>query len=70
LLKIVKVMLKNISTDKITLGMYIHALGGSWMDHPFWKKRFLLKDTKDLVKLRNSPVKEVTIDTMKYWKMM
>jgi len=35
------------------------------MDHPFWKKRFLLKDTKDLVKLRNSPVKEVTIDTAK-----
>ena len=46
----------------VTLGMYLHELCGSWMDHPFWRRRFLLEDPEDLRRLRESGVLEVLID--------
>ncbi|MED5608674.1 MULTISPECIES: HD-GYP domain-containing protein [Pseudomonas] len=46
----------------VTLGMYLHELCGSWMDHPFWRRRFLLDDPEDLRRLRESGVLEVLID--------
>lgn len=45
--------------------MFIQELHGAWMDHPFWKKAFLLVDQNDLIKLKSSPIKEVVIDTAK-----
>jgi putative nucleotidyltransferase with HDIG domain len=43
--------------------MYIHELKGPWMDHPFWRTKFILKDEMDLLKLRGSALKEVVIDS-------
>ena len=43
--------------------MYIDEICGSWMDHPFWKKSFLLESDKDLATLQNSSIREVWIDT-------
>ncbi len=45
--------------------MYIHEFCGSWMDHPFWKGRFLLKTEQDLQRIRDSDVSEVWIDVGK-----
>ncbi len=45
--------------------MFIQELCGSWMDHPFWKTRFLLQSPRDLQRLRDSAVREVWIDTSK-----
>lgn len=47
------------------MGMFIQELKGSWMDHPFWKKAFLLKDPEDLQKLKASPIKTLVIDISK-----
>ncbi|GJL74357.1 HD-GYP domain-containing protein [Nitrosomonas sp.] len=58
-------MLKKISINDIRLGMYIHKIGGDWMDHPFWKNSFLLSEQKDMEKLENSKVNELWIDTDK-----
>ncbi len=58
-------MLKKITIEQIRLGMYIHELGGSWMDHPFWKSAFLLDNPKDLQTIRASRLKTVLIDTSK-----
>lgn len=58
-------MLKRISVSDVCLGMFIHELCGSWMEHPFWKTRFLLKSQKDLQRLRDSAVRELWIDTSK-----
>lgn len=55
-------MLKKISVDQVRLGMHVHALEGAWIDHPFWKTRFVLSDPADLRKLRGSSVREVWID--------
>ncbi|SFK96844.1 HD-GYP domain, c-di-GMP phosphodiesterase class II (or its inactivated variant) [Nitrosomonas aestuarii] len=58
-------MLKKIGINDIRLGMYIHKIGGDWMEHPFWTNSFLLSEQKDLHKLKNSKVKELWIDSDK-----
>ncbi|EHR70282.1 HD-GYP domain-containing protein [Burkholderiales bacterium JOSHI_001] len=58
-------MLKKIPVTQLRLGMHVHALEGAWLDHPFWKTRFVLRDPADLHKLRTSPVKELWIDPAK-----
>jgi HD-GYP domain-containing protein (c-di-GMP phosphodiesterase class II) len=55
-------MLKTIAIKEVCLGMYIHELKGPWMDHPFWRTKFVLKDPVDLQKLRASQLQEVVID--------
>jgi HD-GYP domain-containing protein (c-di-GMP phosphodiesterase class II) len=58
-------MLKKISVDQVRLGMHLHALEGAWIDHPFWKTRFVIADMADLRKLSSSNVREVWIDPTK-----
>ncbi|MDD2545600.1 MAG: HD-GYP domain-containing protein [Burkholderiaceae bacterium] len=58
-------MLKRIHTHDLRLGMYLHDLCGSWMETPFWRTRFLLKDPKDLVSIQGTAIQECWIDTDK-----
>ena len=58
-------MLKRIPVQDVRLGMHLHELCGAWLDHPFWKTRFVLRDPEDLRKLRASAVSECWIDTSK-----
>lgn len=55
-------MLKKVPVSQVRLGMFLHALEGDWLDHPFWKTRFVLKTEKELEKLRNSVITEVWIN--------
>jgi HD-GYP domain-containing protein (c-di-GMP phosphodiesterase class II) len=57
------VLLKRIKIQQLTLGMFIQELCGSWLNHPFWKSRFLLEDPEDLKKLLHSGMTELLIDT-------
>jgi HD-GYP domain-containing protein (c-di-GMP phosphodiesterase class II) len=58
-------MLKRIHVKDARLGMFVHELCGSWMDHPFWNKAFDLSDPKDLNTLRTCGLQEIWIDTSK-----
>ena len=58
-------MLKKIRVDQVRLGMHLHALEGAWMDHPFWKTRFVIRDEEQLRKLQDSVIAEVWIDSSK-----
>lgn len=58
-------MLKKISVEHLTLGMHLHEFCGSWMEHPFWRTKFVLKDPADLASVRASSIKEVWIDVVK-----
>lgn len=42
--------------------MYVHEFRGSWLSHPFWSKRFLIKDATVLQKILSSSVSELVID--------
>lgn len=56
-------MKKKININDVRLGMYIDSLCGSWIDHPFWRKSFLLDQQKDLDDLLVCGTKELWIDT-------
>lgn len=58
-------MLKKIPTRQLRLGMHLHALEGAWIDHPFWKTRFVIRDPDDLRRVRESQVLECWIDPSK-----
>jgi len=55
-------MRKRIPVQNVRIGMFIHELCGSWMEHPFWRKSFLLDTDADLNTLRTCGLQEVWID--------
>jgi putative nucleotidyltransferase with HDIG domain len=55
-------MLRRVPLDEVQLGMFVHAMEGSWLQHPFWKKRFLLDSEYDLQRLRDSDIPGIIID--------
>src|SRR5450830_249926 len=55
-------MLKRISVHQLTLGMHLQEFCGSWMEHPFFRTSFDLKDPKDIETILRSSIKEVWID--------
>lgn len=56
-------VLKTIPTQQLRLGMFLHQLTGSWMSHPFWRTRFMLRDAADIDALLKSGITDVVIDT-------
>ncbi len=58
-------MLKKISVDHVRLGMHLHGFCGSWLEHPFWRTKFVLTDPNDLTLIIESSIKEVWIDASK-----
>jgi len=56
-------VLKTIPTHQLRLGMFLHQLTGSWMSHPFWRSRFMLRDAKDIARILEAGIQEVVIDT-------
>ena len=55
-------MLKKIAVEHVRLGMHLQAFCGAWIDHPFWRTRFVLVDPQDLRLILDSSIKEVWID--------
>ena len=55
--------LKKIPVAALRLGMHLQAFEGNWIDHPFWKTSFVLRDSTDLRKVLDSAVTACWIDT-------
>lgn len=55
-------MIKKIPINELKLGMFVHDLHSSWLNHPFWKSSFLLEDQEELDKLLSCGIKTVSID--------
>ena len=58
-------MLKRIAVADVRVGMYIQEFCGAWMDHPFWRSKFLLQSPKDLQRIQASGIRELWIDASK-----
>jgi putative nucleotidyltransferase with HDIG domain len=54
---------KRIDIAQVRLGMHLLRLEGAWLDHPFWRTRFTLRDAADVAALQASNVAAVWIDT-------
>lgn len=55
-------MFHRVPVADVRLGMYIVSIDCSWLNSPFWRSRFLLRDPDDLTRLRQSGIEMVTID--------
>lgn len=58
-------MLHKIAIEQVELGMFVHALDGSWLQHDFWRTRFLITEPEQIRRLRDSDIEWVTIDDEK-----
>ena len=58
-------MLKRIPVNQLSLGMHLQAFCGAWLEHPFWRTKFVLSDPNDLILIRESTITEVWIDVSK-----
>lgn len=55
-------MLKKIPVRQLRMGMHLHKLEGAWMQHSFWRSKFVIDSTADLKRLKDCGVKECWID--------
>lgn len=49
-------MLKRIAPDQVVPGMYVRRFEGSWLHHPFWRARFVVRTERQLRRIRQSGV--------------
>jgi HD-GYP domain-containing protein (c-di-GMP phosphodiesterase class II) len=56
---------KKIPISQLRVGMFLHGLEGNWLDHPFWRNKFLIRKEAELDKLRASGLTECWIDPSK-----
>lgn len=57
--------LKKIKSSELVAGMFLQELCGSWMNHPFWRSKFVIKDQNDIRLIIDSGIEEVWIDSGK-----
>ena len=55
-------MLKRIAVTDVRIGMHIQKFCGAWIDHPFWRSKFVLESQEDLKAIQSSAITEVWID--------
>jgi len=58
-------MLKRIGTEQLRIGMFVARLGGPWLNHPFWRSRFLITEEDQIRQIVDARVGEVWIDILK-----
>ncbi|MDP2253875.1 MAG: HD-GYP domain-containing protein [Thiobacillus sp.] len=58
-------MRKKINARDLQVGMHLHELCGSWMDHPFWRSKFTLTQPEEIRSILQSGITEVWIDVAK-----
>ena len=58
-------MIKQIRTEQLKPGMYIHDLNCGWLDHPFLSNAFKVHDQATVDKIVNLGIRELYIDTVK-----
>lgn len=58
-------MIKQIRTDQLKPGMFIHDLNCGWLDHPFMSSTFHVRDQATVDKIVEIGIRELYIDTLK-----
>src|SRR5574343_1489014 len=58
-------MIKQIRTELLKPGMFIHDLNCGWLDHPFVSNTFAVRDQATVDKIISLGIRELYIDTLK-----
>jgi len=54
--------LRKVPVGLLRPGMFVHDLQVGWLAHPFWRRRFVIKDRHAIARLQREAVSEVVID--------
>jgi HD-GYP domain-containing protein (c-di-GMP phosphodiesterase class II) len=55
-------MLLHLKPEQVEIGMFVDGFDGRWIDHPFWRSRFLIETPEQLARIRESEVTAVIVD--------
>ena len=55
-------MLLHLKPEQVEIGMFVDAFDGRWIDHPFWRSRFLIETADQVARIRASGVNSVIVD--------
>ena len=55
--------IKKISAAQLKPGMYLHDLDCGWMEHPFLRSSFMIRNDAQIVKIVEAGIHDVYIDT-------
>lgn len=55
-------MLLHLKPEQVEIGMFVDGFDGRWIDHPFWRSRFLVETAEQLARIRQSEVRAVIVD--------
>ena len=58
-------MLKKVTVKQLTVGMFVEKFDENWLNHPFWRTQFLIKDPVRLQEIQASGVQHCWIDISK-----
>ena len=58
-------MLKKVFVNQFAVGVFVHGFDESWLKHPFWRSRFLIKDHSVLREIQQSGIPNCWIDVSK-----
>jgi HD-GYP domain-containing protein (c-di-GMP phosphodiesterase class II) len=58
-------VLKKVPVNQLTVGVFVHGFDESWLKHPFWRSKFLIKDTSMLREVQQSGIPNCWIDVSK-----
>ncbi len=58
-------MIKKIAADKLRVGMYVHDLNTSWLDHAFLSNQFAIKKQSVIDKIHAAKISHLYIDTQR-----
>jgi len=58
-------VLKKVPVNQLTIGVFVHGFDESWLKHPFWRSKFLIKDASTLREVQQSGIPNCWIDVSK-----
>jgi len=56
-------MRKQIPVENLKVGMYLEGMAGSWLQHPFLRSKFVIKDPDHIRQIADSGIRHVWIDS-------
>ena len=57
--------MKKVPVNQLTVGVFVHGFDESWLKHPFWRSKFLIKDQSALREVQQSGIPNCWIDVSK-----
>lgn len=58
-------MIRKLSIDQLQPGMFVVDLHRKWLEHSFWRQKFVVRDAEQIARLIEEGITEVSIDTEK-----